>query len=55
MSKSGNQTINCEVTSCRYNDSGSMCDLERISVMPRCGCNNGCAEDESACGSYEQK
>ncbi|MDD3920216.1 MAG: DUF1540 domain-containing protein [Eubacteriales bacterium] len=55
MSKSGNQTIGCEVTSCAFNDAGRECELEHINVMPRCGCNNGKAEDESACGSYEKR
>ncbi len=49
--KCGKQTIGCEVTSCRYNNSGCECDLNRIEVRPSCHCNSG-DESESMCGSY---
>ncbi len=52
--KNGNQTIGCEVTSCRFNKEASHCDLDRISVKPKCDCHSGdCAETE--CGSYIAK
>lgn len=34
--KAGSQTIGCAVTSCRYNDEGSYCMLNRIEVEPCC-------------------
>ena len=51
----GKQTIGCSVTSCRYNHSGANCELNRIEVAPRCGCQDGSAEGESCCGSYDAK
>lgn len=53
-SKCGKQTINCEVTSCRFNREGCDCDLDRIQVKPCCDCHSGKA-DESLCGSYAAK
>ena len=52
--KNGNQTIGCEVTSCRFNSRGCECDLDRIEEKPCCGCHTG-KEDESQCGSYVAK
>jgi len=53
--KSGNQTIGCEVTSCRYNREGSHCDLSRIEVMPCRDCHDGNPAHESLCGSYRAR
>ncbi len=51
-----NQKINCSVYSCAFNDmKKQLCELEEIKVAPCPGCSNGKAEDESMCGSYEQK
>ena len=54
--KIGCQTIGCRVTSCRYNDGASCCELSRIQVEPCPGRpDTGCAEDESLCGSYAKR
>lgn len=53
--KAGCQTIGCKVTSCAYNQSGSLCDLERIEVQPMNGSHTGMAADESLCGSYKAR
>lgn len=54
MHENGKQTIDCEVTSCRYNHQGCGCELSRIEVKPACHCHSG-KENESLCGSYESK
>ena len=52
--KTGKQTIGCEVTSCRFNEQGCDCELDRIEVKPKCDCHSGdCSESE--CGSYSAK
>ena len=53
----GCQTVGCRVTSCRYNDKGSYCELTRIQIEPCCCKNsgNGDPADESLCGSYRRK
>ena len=53
--KAGSQTIGCAVISCRYNDEGSYCMLNRIEVEPCCDCHTGDPADESLCGSYMAK
>ena len=52
--KCGNQTIGCEVTSCRFNKQGCECGLNRIDVKPNCDCHTGDCR-ESLCGSYSAK
>lgn len=54
-SKSGAQTIGCEVNSCQYFNDRGMCDLNHIVVKPCASCNTGRAEDETLCGSYQKK
>ncbi|MBQ3551967.1 MAG: DUF1540 domain-containing protein [Clostridia bacterium] len=54
-SKVGCQTIGCSVTSCRFNDEGSYCKLNRIEVEPCYDCGTGKPADESLCGSYQHK
>ena len=50
-----NQTINCTVCSCAYNNkTNHICELQNIKVEPCKNCNNGNPEDESMCGSYKQ-
>lgn len=50
------QCINCTVGSCVYNNEDSKkCTLKSITVEPCFECDNGEAEDESMCGSYECK
>lgn len=51
-----NQTIKCNVSSCKYNNETSeLCELEKIWVCPYKNCNNGKAKDESMCDSYKCK
>lgn len=52
--KCGNQTIGCRVTSCRHNYNDSLCELARIEVAPRAGCDS-CGCEESLCASYDAK
>lgn len=52
--KIGKQTIGCEVTSCRFNQQGSVCDLNRVEIKPNCDCHSGEC-DEAQCGSYVAK
>lgn len=48
-----NQTINCTVGSCKYNDlQRQQCSLRQIIVTPVQGCNTKQA-DESMCSSYK--
>lgn len=53
----GCQTVGCRVTSCRYNDKGSYCELSRIQIEPCCCKNsgNGDPADESLCRKLPQK
>ena len=49
-----NQTINCTVHSCAFNNTDTqVCELDRIIVEPCKNCNNGNPAEESMCGSYE--
>lgn len=52
--KTGKQTIGCEVTSCRFNEQGCDCELDRIEVKPKCDCHSGDCSD-TLCGSYIAK
>lgn len=48
-----NQTINCTVGSCKYNDNkNQQCELKQIVVTPVEGCNTK-QPDESMCSSYK--
>lgn len=48
-----NQTINCKVESCVYQDSDTKrCTLQSIQVIPTENCDT-CETEESMCGSYE--
>ena len=48
-----NQTINCTVTSCKFNNNHrQLCELEHIIVTPTQGCKTTQA-DESMCSSYK--
>ena len=49
-----NQTIHCDVTSCRHHAENNMCELESIKVAPRAACHSGKC-DESECSSYHAK
>lgn len=48
------QSIGCEVTSCRYNKHGAQCALSEICVRPARNTETG-RENESLCGSYERR
>lgn len=51
-----NQKINCTVGSCQYNDTETQkCSLKEIVVEPCIGGTTGTPEDESMCGSYENR
>lgn len=48
-----NQTINCTVTSCKYNSNQKqLCKLDTIVVAPCNDCHTK-KTDESQCASYE--
>lgn len=48
-----NQTINCTVKSCVYQDNNTQkCKLQSVQIMPKKSCSTKKA-DESMCGSYE--
>ena len=48
-----NQTINCTVGSCKFNDiHKQQCQLKQIVVTPVGGCNTK-TPDESMCSSYK--
>lgn len=48
-----NQTINCTVGTCKYNDNQrQLCQLKQIIVTPVQGCNTK-QPDESMCSSYK--
>lgn len=48
------QTINCTVSSCKYNDGQKQeCELKDIIVTPVQGCETKQA-DESMCSSYKK-
>lgn len=49
------QHIGCRVSSCKHNCDARECELERIEVAPRCGCNTGDPAEESMCASYQCK
>lgn len=49
----GKQTINCTVTSCKYNNCNEKeCTLKQIIVTPTQDCTTK-NTDESMCGSYK--
>ncbi len=52
--KDNNQTIKCDVESCKYNDEEGTCELEEIQVG--CDCDNDkCAcSEETVCQSFEE-
>ncbi len=48
------QSIGCEVKSCRFNEYGRRCGLSSIWVRPAHETATG-RENESLCGSYEHR
>ena len=50
-----NQKINCNVGSCKFNDTRKCeCNLDQITVEPAANYNTK-LPDESLCGSYEYR
>ncbi|MEF9880846.1 MAG: DUF1540 domain-containing protein, partial [Clostridia bacterium] len=49
-----NQSIRCDVCSCKHHENDGKCELESITVSPRCDCSSGDC-DESLCASYRAK
>ena len=49
-----NQSIQCDVVSCKHHSKDGMCQLESIKVAPRQNCHNGSC-DESECASYHHQ
>lgn len=50
-----NDSIGCDVNSCRFNDQGAACcTLTRIEVKARHGGTGSPAVNESICGSYRK-
>ncbi len=49
----GNQSIHCNVQSCRHNSTGQYCALQGINVTACTQGSTGKPEDESMCASYE--
>ena len=49
-----NQSIHCDVNSCRHHTNDGMCELDVIKVAPRCNCHTGTC-DESECASYHAR
>jgi hypothetical protein len=54
MEHNYDQSIGCEVTSCRFNEHGAHCALSKICVRPARNTATG-RENESLCGSYEHR
>lgn len=54
MNKCGNQTIECEVHSCRFNSNSRHCDLDSIMVSPVRHATPNMPHD-SMCASYKEK
>ena len=54
MEHNFDQSIGCEVKSCRFNERGAHCALSKICVRPAHDSATG-RENESLCGSYEHK
>lgn len=54
--KKANDSIHCGVKSCEYHcGNKEYCSLQSINVQPCTSCGDGCASDESFCGSYRAK
>jgi hypothetical protein len=50
----GQQVIGCNVSSCKH-FKDSLCELSSIEVGANSNVNNGVAEDETLCASYEKR
>lgn len=53
---SSNQTINCDVKNCKYNDdSNYLCMLDKIDVSCTCNKNSCNDKQETICNSFKEK
>jgi len=48
-----NQSIRCQVGSCKFHEKGGACSLHAITVAPVIDGNTGNPADESMCASYK--
>jgi len=49
-----NQTIKCDVNSCKFNDKkNKLCSLDKISISCTCDNDNCHRWEETICGSFE--
>ena len=56
MKKERNQTINCRVETCRYNDiKCNECMLDSINVSCTCNSSNCTYKKETICDSFKEK
>ena len=55
MGKS-NQTINCDVSNCKYNDDiDCLCTLDKIDISCTCNKNSCNNKKETVCNSFKEK
>lgn len=54
MNNNGNQTIECEVNSCRFNSNSEVCDLDSIRVCPARNATPNMPHD-SMCASFKER
>ena len=47
-----NQTIKCNVSSCKHNENNCLCSLKEIKVGCQCGCHPTSVK-ETVCDSYK--
>lgn len=50
----GNQSISCDVTTCRFNHDSSICDLDSIQVSCKRKATSNLTED-TLCASYKKR
>ena len=49
-----NQSVQCDVRSCKHHTNDGMCELDVIKGAPRSNCHTGTC-DESECASYHAR
>jgi len=54
MKKANNQTIKCNVESCKFNDCNNNCELNGIQVSCTCD-ENKANKDETICESFKKR
>ncbi len=52
---SNQQTIRCDVESCKYNNEEGTCGLEEIQVSCDCDNDQCFCSDETICSSFKEK